>query len=78
MIVDSHTLADLEIFGAPGRPGLFDLLDRTRTRAGREALKARFLGYSNYCRGYRSRTPEHARYARSPCSSRSRNDSSLS
>jgi len=43
MRFDDQTARDLEIFrGQPGQPGLFDLLDRTRTPGGREVLRARF------------------------------------
>ncbi|MEJ2186858.1 MAG: hypothetical protein P8Z36_13080 [Gemmatimonadota bacterium] len=44
LLIDRQTLSDLEIFAtASGAPGLFDRLDRTRTRGGREALRRRFL-----------------------------------
>ena len=43
MVVDRHTLKDLEIFTAQdGGPGLFDRLDRTNTRGGAAALRRRF------------------------------------
>lgn len=42
MRIDATTLADLEILHATGGgPGIFHLVDRTRTRAGREALRRR-------------------------------------
>ncbi|HET9984375.1 MAG TPA: hypothetical protein VFQ38_12335 [Longimicrobiales bacterium] len=42
--VDRQTFRDLEIFEAQeGRPGLFRLLDRARTRGGASALFGRFL-----------------------------------
>lgn len=42
MLVDEQTLRDLEIFEAQGgAPGLFDLLDRTRTVGGAKVLQAR-------------------------------------
>ncbi|HEX9106740.1 MAG TPA: hypothetical protein VF832_05925, partial [Longimicrobiales bacterium] len=41
--IDEQTTRDLEIFQAQGRGGsLFDMLDRTRTAGGRDALRARF------------------------------------
>ncbi len=43
MRFDDQTARDLEIFrGQPGQPSLFELLDRTRTTGGREALRRRF------------------------------------
>jgi DNA mismatch repair protein MutS len=43
MLIDDQTLRDLEIFQAHGSgPAVFDVLDRTRTRGGREALRRRF------------------------------------
>jgi len=43
MRVDEQTLDDLDIFRRSGAiGGLFDHLDRTRTRGGREALRRRF------------------------------------
>ncbi len=43
MHFDDQTARDLELFQAqPGQPSLFDLLDRTRTSGGREALRRRF------------------------------------
>lgn len=42
MLIDSTTLADLEVFDDPmGRGGLFALLDETRTTPGRRALRRR-------------------------------------
>ena len=42
MLVDHTTLSDLEVFGSTeGDGGLFALLDRTRTNAGRAALRRR-------------------------------------
>lgn len=44
LLVDRQTLTDLEVFATEsGAPGLFDRLDHTRTRGGREALRHRFL-----------------------------------
>lgn len=43
MRIDPQTLQDLDVLGtASGDPGLFDRLDRTRTRGGRRALQRRF------------------------------------
>src|SRR5512146_2213172 len=43
MVVDEQTFRDLEVFEAQGgAPSLFDLLNRTRTSGGSDALKARF------------------------------------
>ena len=43
MRLDEQTLADLDIFEAEGgAPGLFSLLDRTRTYGGRSRLAERF------------------------------------
>jgi DNA mismatch repair ATPase MutS len=41
MLMDRQTFRDLEIFEATGGPGLFDLLNRTRTTGGEKALRAR-------------------------------------
>lgn len=44
MIIDQQTFRDLEIFGTDdGAPSLFERLDRTVSRGGREALRRRFL-----------------------------------
>src|SRR5512146_3248577 len=43
MVVDEQTFRDLEVFEAQGgAASLFDLLNRTRTSGGSDALKARF------------------------------------
>ena len=43
MLIDSTTLADLEVFGTTdGSGGLFHLIDRTTTARGRAALRRRF------------------------------------
>lgn len=41
MQIDTTTLADLDVFGAGGEGGLFQLIDHTSTPAGRSALKRR-------------------------------------
>lgn len=43
LLIDEHTLTDLEIFRAQdGGRSVFDLLDRTHTAGGRSVLRARF------------------------------------
>lgn len=43
MLIDGTTLADLAVFQSPdGSAGVFALVDRTHTRAGRAALRRRF------------------------------------
>lgn len=43
MLIDAQTLDDLEVFRAEGgHPGVFDVLDRTKTKGGRDALRRRF------------------------------------
>ena len=43
MLIDQETLRDLEIFRTRrGEPGIFQVLDMTRTQGGRRALRARF------------------------------------
>ena len=43
MLVDAQTFRELEIFNAAGgAPSLFDVLNRTRTAGGRDALLRRF------------------------------------
>jgi DNA mismatch repair ATPase MutS len=43
VFVDDHTLRDLEIYpGRDGGPCIFGVLDNTKTKGGRAALRARF------------------------------------
>jgi DNA mismatch repair ATPase MutS len=42
MMIDRQTYRDLEIFEADEAPTVFDLLNRTRTRGGEQALRARW------------------------------------